>query len=444
MVQSFLSGGSSKDSSPPNASPSPRHSVHGGSLQGSSSHLNPSLDGQGRRGSKASSVRVPSANRSVTSEPVEEVAEHPNATSSAAISGGTTAPTQPHRVESKSVDETVKTFRLYEALRSGDTAVISRTLRTPASSLDGADESETVAAKSQILHLAVQCAELPVIEYILFNTSPVPGGNLPFLDINARDPTTGNTPLHLATLLARPDVITLLLSQPTINDSIHNYQGKAAIDLARSPAIYEKLDLARNLFIEQATNSLLTLIAQKQYPEIEKLLENDRVKGLLDVNTIEVTTAPSATDRPSSGKDSLKKHHKSKETSDDSGSTLLHEAAKNKDTQLIQILLLHGADPFKRDKKGKLPQDVTKDEKVKAVLKKSPAAAHAQRGIEEKAILGGGPGPGGVGVDAIGEQGREMKGYLKKWTNYTGGWKLRWFVLEDGVLSYYKHQGKFS
>ena len=34
-----------------------------------------------------------------------------------------------------------------------------------------------------------------------------------------------------------------------------------------------------------------------------------------------------------------------------------------------------------------------------------------------------------------------MKGYLKKWTNYTSGYKLRWFVLEDGVLSYYKHQG---
>lgn len=33
-----------------------------------------------------------------------------------------------------------------------------------------------------------------------------------------------------------------------------------------------------------------------------------------------------------------------------------------------------------------------------------------------------------------------MKGYLKKWTNYTSGYKPRWFVLEDGVLSYYKHQ----
>jgi hypothetical protein len=39
------------------------------------------------------------------------------------------------------------------------------------------------------------------------------------------------------------------------------------------------------------------------------------------------------------------------------------------------------------------------------------------------------------------KEAREMKGYLKKWTNYTSGWKLRWFVLEDGVLSYYKHQG---
>jgi hypothetical protein len=33
-----------------------------------------------------------------------------------------------------------------------------------------------------------------------------------------------------------------------------------------------------------------------------------------------------------------------------------------------------------------------------------------------------------------------MKGYLKKWTNYTSGYKLRWFVLEEGVMSYYKHQ----
>ena len=123
-----------------------------------------------------------------------------------------------------------------------------------------------------------------------------------------------------------------------------------------------------------------------------------------------------------------------------SGGTLLHEAARKKDMKLIQLLLLNGADPFRRDRKGKLPQDVTKDDRTRAILKKSPAATAAQRGIQEKAILGGYTTDGGMG----GRESREMKGYLKKWTNYTSGYKLRWFVLEDGVLSYYKHQGMLS
>ncbi|KAJ8912106.1 hypothetical protein NQ315_005442 [Exocentrus adspersus] len=33
-----------------------------------------------------------------------------------------------------------------------------------------------------------------------------------------------------------------------------------------------------------------------------------------------------------------------------------------------------------------------------------------------------------------------MEGILWKWTNYWNGWQTRWFVLENGVLSYYKSQ----
>lgn len=89
---------------------------------------------------------------------------------------------------------------------------------------------------------------------------------------------------------------------------------------------------------------------------------------------------------------------------------------------------------------------MTEDKTTKSLLKKSPAAAAAQRGIQEKTVLGGG-GAGltrpMTGENALGgKEGREMKGYLKKWVNYTTGYKLRWFVLEDGVLSYYKHQGE--
>lgn len=32
----------------------------------------------------------------------------------------------------------------------------------------------------------------------------------------------------------------------------------------------------------------------------------------------------------------------------------------------------------------------------------------------------------------------EMKGWLYKWTNYLKGYQKRWFVLANGLLSYYR------
>ena len=33
----------------------------------------------------------------------------------------------------------------------------------------------------------------------------------------------------------------------------------------------------------------------------------------------------------------------------------------------------------------------------------------------------------------------EMKGWLHKWTNYIKGYQKRWFILSNGVLSYYRY-----
>ncbi|TGZ45975.1 Oxysterol-binding protein 1 [Temnothorax longispinosus] len=33
---------------------------------------------------------------------------------------------------------------------------------------------------------------------------------------------------------------------------------------------------------------------------------------------------------------------------------------------------------------------------------------------------------------------QEMKGWLFKWTNYLKGYQRRWFVLSNGLLSYYR------
>ncbi|KAI8435157.1 hypothetical protein MSG28_003529 [Choristoneura fumiferana] len=37
-----------------------------------------------------------------------------------------------------------------------------------------------------------------------------------------------------------------------------------------------------------------------------------------------------------------------------------------------------------------------------------------------------------------------MEGILWKWTNYWNGWQTRWFVLDNGILSYYKSQEEVS
>jgi hypothetical protein len=324
-------------------------------------------------------------------------------------------PFPPPESASMTIEQSVRTFRLFEILRSGDTTAISKAIR------ESKEQDGTVAGSSgtTVLHLAIQCAEPQVVEYVLSS-----GDNI---DINARD-REGNTPLHLAAQLGRDVVVRELLNRPEIDDSIVNYRGQTPLDVARTPDIFQQLQLARSLFIDTKAKEIQDLVSRGDYEKLERLLEEPRVEGSLDVNSLELVTDT---------------------VTAQTGGTLLHEGARKKDTKLIQILLLHGADPFRRDKKGKLPQDVTKDDKTRAMVKKSPAAVIAQRGIQERAILGNTPSQAtsnrisSAEVNLAGKDAREMKGYLKKWTNYTSGLKLRWFVLEDGVLSYYKHQGQF-
>lgn len=347
-------------------------------------------------------------------------------TTSAALSrtpSATAAPLKqtPSNDKTVSLEQSVKKFRVVEALRGGDTASISKAIRetsengprTSISSINGG--SSGGLDDTTILHLAIQCAEFPVVEYVLSD-----GANT--LDINARD-KEGNTPLHVAAVQGRTPVVKLLLEQNGINDAVANVQGQLPIDLARNPEIFQQLQLSRSLYTETKVQEVQLLIAKNDYENLARILDEPRFKTVVDINSPEFVSEPTIVQ---------------------SGGTLLHEAARQKNTKLIQTLLLHGADPFRRDRKGKLPQNVTNDDNVKAIIKKSPAAVAAQRGIQEKAVLGHAASQGNVvaatGDPLAGREAREMKGYLKKWTNYRKGYQLRWFVLEDGVLSYYKHQ----
>ena len=296
------------------------------------------------------------------------------------------------------IGESVRTFKVFEILRSGNKEAIAQAI---------SDDSENGSLRgTTILHLAVQCADPLVVRQVLLNAQ---------VDVNAQD-RVGNTPLHLAAMLGRLPLVQALLASKNIDGSIVNYEGKSPLDLARTPDVFQELQLSRAMFTEAQIKAVHGYMGMSDYTNLEKLIEDSKFSAVLDVNALELVTDPVTLE---------------------SGGTLLHEAARKKDLKLVQLLLLNGADPFRRDRRGKLPQDVTKDDKTKAILKKSPAATTAQRSIQEKAILGNQATDKSIG----GKESREIKGYLKKWTNYTSGYKLRWFVLEDGVLSYYKHQG---
>ncbi|KAI1365264.1 Oxysterol-binding protein-domain-containing protein [Xylaria arbuscula] len=320
-----------------------------------------------------------------------------------------------------SLEQSVRKFRIVEALRSGNTAAISKAIRETSENGPRASTSSFSTAAgpapledTTVLHLAIQCAEYDVVEYVLSNGAG-------YIDVNARD-KDGNTPLHIASAQGRAPVVRLLLEQKDINDAIANNAGKLPLDVARNPEIFQQLQLSRTLFVQDKVKQVQDLVRTGAYETLGQVLEEPRVKIILDINSPELPCEPITVQ---------------------TGGTLLHEAARKRDTKLIQALLLHGADPFQRDRKGKLPQHVTNDDITRAMLKKSPAAVAAQRGIQEKAVLGHATsqaGPVASSGDPLSGREPQMKGYLKKWTNYRKGYQLRWFVLENGVLSYYKHQ----
>lgn len=215
-----------------------------------------------------------------------------------------------------SLEQSVRKFRIVEALRKGDTASITKVLREtadPASNPRASISSLAGAAPggglddTTVLHLAIQCAEFPVVEYVLSD-----GASL--IDVNARD-KDGNTPLHLAATQGRTQVVRLLLEQKDINDAIANGQGRLPLDLARNPDIFQLLQLSRSLFAETKVTEVQELIGRGDYKALAQILDEPRFKTMLDINSTEFVSDPITVQ---------------------SGGTLLHEAARKKNSHLIQ------------------------------------------------------------------------------------------------------------
>ncbi|KAK9464695.1 Oxysterol-binding protein-domain-containing protein [Lipomyces arxii] len=287
-------------------------------------------------------------------------------------------------MKKSNLEDSIRKYKVLEALRSNDIPYLSR-LIAPETDASSVSSQQTSIDLSTILHLAVQVASPTTVEFIISSNNPA-------VDINGVD-SDGNTPLHLAAALGREDVVQLLLDQPGINDTVPNSGGRQPFEVCRYPELSQAMQISRAQFVQKAATELKRCFDANSIPGIESVLANPRAAALLDINGQDPTN----------------------------GSTVLHQAARAKDIKMVQFILNHGGDPFRRDRKGKLPIDVCKDDNIRKILKAA---------TKKQSIMTGQPA----------NEAPHMKGYLKKWTNYTSGYKLRWFVLENGVLSYYKHQ----
>lgn len=276
-----------------------------------------------------------------------------------------------------------------------------------------------------ILHAAVQVASPEMIRHLLHKFPDAPA-----FDINAPEPHTGNTPLHIAAKFGRSDVVMYLLSfDEKINDMLTNNDGKQPVEVARTPELAEAMQVVRAQFLEKVATRMKKAFTRSDIKTLETILANPRANALLDING----------------------------QNPDTGTTVLHDAVRARNVPMVEFILSHGGDPLLRNSKGVLPIDLTKDDTIRRLLKQSTKSQQVvlqstsinpallknrnQKSLDKKQ---GGTDDSSAGAPAdhpslMGPP-PTMKGFLKKWTNFTSGYKLRWFVLENGVLSYYKRQ----
>lgn len=340
--------------------------------------------------------------------------------------------------DSKVISKPLLKLKMLDALRKGSYDELRALLD---SQFIPKNDVNVMQVTRLILHYAIQVATFQLIKEIITKnidvSSTEENDSLKLhINLNEQD-SNGNTPLHLAAYQSRTDVVSFLMDQPSINDCITNDINVQPFELCRNANVAQLMHYKRTQYIAEIATEFRTAFNNRDFQHLESILNNQRSFQLLDINGMDPQT----------------------------GDTVLHEFVKKRDVIMCRWLLEHGADPFKRDSKGRLPVDIVKNATVNTTLPNtsnplnltdsSNNTTTTQLAIDmelKKMLEKSATEQSVIDIDNSSSKPEKIinnrlsaaptfKGYLKKWTNFAQGYKLRYFILSgDGKLSYYVDQ----
>ncbi|EDO18065.1 hypothetical protein Kpol_1045p52 [Vanderwaltozyma polyspora DSM 70294] len=305
------------------------------------------------------------------------------------------------KMPTNSAGKAMLELKLLDSLRGSNFEELKKLLDTDFNDFD----KDSKDLKNLVLHYAVQVANLDLIEQIVSSRNGE-GSSKIITDINLQD-KDGNTPLHLAAAQSRGDVVNYLMNQPDINDCIRNKANLQAVDVCKDLNVVQTMQLKRSKYVQQMSEVLKDAARKKDFKKIDKIFDLPRNKELLNLNGIDSST----------------------------GENIFHEYAKLGDVDVCRWLLKNGANPSITNSRGQTVYDIVNHLKPTESLKYEnilELKRLLEENAKEKTVLD---------MTHSLKEAPTYQGYLKKFTNFAKGFKVRWFVLtSDGKLSYYKNQ----
>jgi ankyrin repeat protein len=240
----------------------------------------------------------------------------------------------------------VKARSIADLIAAGDLERLEREVKASGQTL-----ASFATPFGSILHTAAAVGNVSMFKQILQASG---------VSVNKRS-SEGSTPLHVAARAGKYEMVEFLMGCSDIDDTVRNTEDKTCIDVARNRQIVNIIECnsterelilayrfcavdSRAVHVHRVVRQMHQAAKRADLAALKRLFPKDQ-SNLRNFYLVDVNEP------------------------DSSGDTILHTAARSDSPQLVQACLNLGADPFTKNRKGKIPLELARKEAIRKILK---------------------------------------------------------------------------